>query len=104
MATQKLSQEELEFRAKMRALAQGVRVWALEEGERYVCPSQTFDGTAYELLIRDDAISCGCPSAIHRGMCKHIGAVMLRLEVAGELKKDKQEAEHSLEDKVADLR
>jgi len=93
VATQKLSQQTLEARAKMRALAQGVRVWALEEGQRYVCPSQTFDGRAYELLVRDDAISCGCPGAIHRGMCKHIGAVMLRLEVAEEMEKGNREDE-----------
>jgi uncharacterized Zn finger protein len=70
-------------KAKERALSQGVQVWVLEPGRRYVSPSRTNDGIAYEVIIRSQEqndITCSCPGATHRGICKHIGAIMVRLE------------------------
>ena len=90
MATQKLSPQEQLVKAKVRALAQGVRVWALETGAtpRYAVPSTSVDGTAYEVVVhgqQPDDISCNCLGAINRGICKHVGAVLLRLDTEREL-------------------
>jgi uncharacterized Zn finger protein len=71
------------IKAKERALAQGVQLWELEPGHRYVAPSCTNDGMAYEVVIQSvepGDIPCTCPGATYRGICKHIGAIMLRLE------------------------
>lgn len=67
-----LSPEESLSRAKLRALAQGVQVWQLEGGEipRYVVPSSSMDGTAYEVIVyNSEDITCTCPGNVHRGMC-----------------------------------
>jgi hypothetical protein len=105
-------------KAKIRALAQGIKVWVLEPGKRYVSPSDSQQGTAYEVIIRSPALSgvegtepgditCTCPGATHRGICKHIGVVMLRLEVDQELAQTdpstRSGEERTLEDKLADL-
>ena len=66
-------------RARIRALSQGVRVWVLEEGRRYVASSTSDDGIAYELSVRDGDITCTCKGAIHGRVSKHMGAVALRL-------------------------
>jgi hypothetical protein len=90
-------------KAKIRALAQGVRVWVLEPGRRYVSPSSSEEGTAYEVVVQSTEpgdITCTCPGATHRGVCKHIGIVLVRLEVDQELL---QKEERTLEDKLADL-
>ena len=80
MATQTI--EEQRAKAKMRALSQGVRVWTLEQGFRYVSPSTSDDGTAYELIVGDNGgIACTCLGALNGRVCKHVGAVALRLEV-----------------------
>lgn len=85
MATQKLSPEEQLARAKMRALAQGVRVWALET-YRYAVPSSSMDGTAYEVIVYGpEDISCNCPAGQNGRYCKHVGAVLVRREVEAEL-------------------
>lgn len=83
MAT--LTLEQQHTRARIRALFQGVRVWELEQGYRYVAPSCTDDGTAYELYVRDDGISCQCLGALNGRVCKHIGAVSLRLEAEAQI-------------------
>ena len=102
-------------KAKIRALAQGVRVWVLEPGRRYVSLSSSENGTAYEVVIRSTEpgdITCTCPAATHRGICKHIGIVLVRLEIDQELAQTDpsrsfagsgQEEERTLEDKLADL-
>jgi hypothetical protein len=80
--------QEQTAKAKIRALAQGVKVWVLESGRRYVVPSYSQDGTAYEVVIQNSEpgdITCTCPGATHRGICKHIGAIMVRLEVEKEI-------------------
>src|SRR5918996_176827 len=95
--------QEQAAKAKMRALAQGVKVWALEPGRRYVTPSCSQDGTAYEVVIQSTEpgdITCTCPGATHRSICKHIGMVMVRLEVDQELSQvqDKKQLERDLAD------
>jgi hypothetical protein len=96
--------QEQTAKAKMRALAQGVKVWALEPGKRYVVPSCSQDGTAYEVVVQSaepDDITCTCPGAIHRGICKHIGAIMVRLEVDREMAQ--AQSREQLERDLADL-
>ncbi len=90
MATPKPSPEEQLARTKLRALAQGVQVWRLEGGEtpRYAVPSSNMDGTAYEVVVLDAAagdITCTCPSSVNRGICKHVGAILVRLDVEAEV-------------------
>ena len=83
-----LSPEAALARAKLRALAQGVQIWQLEGGElqRYAVPSTNMDGTAYEVIVYNpNDITCTCPGHIHRGICKHVGAVLVRLDVEREL-------------------
>ena len=97
--------QEQAAKAKIRALAQGVKVWVLEPGRRYVSPSCSQEGTAYEVVVQSTetgGITCTCPGATHRGICKHIGAIMVRLELDRELPQTQQE-ERTLEDKLADL-
>jgi uncharacterized Zn finger protein len=75
--------KEETIKAKESALAQGVRVWVLEPGKRYVALSSTHDSVAYEVVVlsrEPGDITCTCPGATHRGICKHIGKVLLRLE------------------------
>jgi hypothetical protein len=76
-----VSQEQTD-KAKERALAQGVKVYLLEAGKRYVALSTTNDGTAYEVVVQSTEpgdITCSCPGATYRGVCKHIGKVILLL-------------------------
>jgi hypothetical protein len=97
--------QEQAAKAKIRALAQGVKVWVLEPGRRYVSPSCSQEGTAYEVVVQSTEagdITCTCLGATHRGICKHIGAIMVRLELDRELPQTQQE-ERTLEDKLADL-
>ena len=86
----KLSLEEQTAKAKLRALAQGVQIWQLEgtETPMYAVPSTSMDGTAYLLTIHNlDSrdITCTCPGHVNRGVCKHLGAVLLRLDVDAEM-------------------
>ena len=95
--------QEQTAKAKIRALAQGVKVWVLEPGKRYVVPSCSQDGTAYEVVVQTTElgdITCTCPGATHRGICKHIGMVMVRLEVDREMAQaqDKEQLERDLAD------
>jgi hypothetical protein len=97
-------------KAKIRALAQGVKVWVLEPGRRYVSPSCSQEGTAYEVLVQSTGITCTCPGATHRGICKHIGIVLVRLEVEQSEQQQAppdpsqaQEEERTMEDKLTDL-
>ena len=118
MATPKSSSEEQLARAKFRALAQGVQVWRLGGGEtpRYAVPSSNMDGTAYEVVVLNAAagdITCTCPSYINRGICKHVGAILVRLDVEAEVElaevraiEDRRAQESGVEDlerKISEL-
>ena len=67
-------------------------------------PSSTSDGNAYEVVIQSQQsgdITCNCRSSMNRGVCKHIGAVLIRLQVEQELL---QTALHDAVDaKIAEL-
>ena len=81
-----LSPEEQLARSKLRALAQGVQIWKLESEptSRYAVPSSNMDGTAYEVIVYSaNDITCTCPG--HRGICKHVGAVLVRLDIEAEM-------------------
>ena len=85
-----LTREEQVARAKIKALAEGVRVWVLDTGDplRYAVPSASMDGTAYEVIVHDrdaDDVSCNCLGHIHRNICKHVGAIMVRLDLEAEM-------------------
>ena len=85
-----LSLEEQLAKAKLRALAQGVQVWKLESEPtpRYAVPSSNMDGTAYEVVVHSaDAgdITCTCPGHVHRGVCKHMGAILVRIDLENEM-------------------
>ena len=86
----KLTLEEQTAKAKLRALAQGVRIWKLEGAEipMYAVPSTSMDGAAYLLTIHDiDSrdITCTCPGHVNRGICKHMGAILVRLDLEAEM-------------------
>ena len=86
----KLSLEEQTAKAKLRALAQGVQIWKLEGADMpmYAVPSASMDGTAYLLTIHDVEardITCTCPGHVHRGICKHMGAILVRLDLEAEM-------------------
>ena len=91
MATRpKLTYEEQTAKAKLRALAQGIQIWKLEGAEtpQYAVPSTSMDGTAYLLTIHDvDSrdITCTCPGHVNRGICKHMGAILVRLDLEAEM-------------------
>jgi uncharacterized Zn finger protein len=87
-------------KVKERALAQGVQVYMLELGKRYVALSTTDDGLAYEIIVQGkqpEDITCSCPGAAHRGICKHIGKVLLKLEAA------RPQISNRLKQDIADL-
>ena len=59
-------------------------MWKLESEPtpRYAVPSTNMDGTAYEVIVYGaEDITCTCPGNVHRGVCKHVGAVMVRWTV-----------------------
>ena len=92
MATKKppLSPAEQLARCKMRALSEGTRIWLLEAGPtpRFAAPSSTDVGVAYEIVchnIEADDVSCNCKAAESGRFCKHLGAVMLHLDVSAEM-------------------
>lgn len=73
--------EERQTRAAIRALFQGVRVFALESCYRYCSPSMSVEGIAYEITVYEatDNITCNCPAGQHGKPCKHAEAVKSRL-------------------------
>lgn len=86
----KLTLEEQIAKAKLRALAQGIQIWKLEGADipMYAVPSTSMDGTAYLLTIHDVEardITCTCPGHVHRGICKHMGAILVRLDLEAEM-------------------
>ena len=90
MATTRLSPEEQLARSKLRALPQGVQVWVLETEPtpRYAVPSSSMDGTAYEVIVHNrdtQDVSCNCPGNTYRGTCKHVGAILVRLDIEAEM-------------------
>ena len=45
------------------------------------------DGTAYLLTVKDPDtrdITCTCPGHVNRGICKHMGAILVRLDLEAE--------------------
>ena len=85
-----LTREEQVARAKIKALAEGVKVWLLEAGDtpRYAVPSSSMDGTAYEVIVHNrdaEDVSCNCPGNTYRGMCKHVGSILVRLDLEAEM-------------------
>jgi hypothetical protein len=89
MATQKTLDEQI-AQSKLRALAQGVRIWRLEGSEprMWAVPSSSNDGTAYLLEIHNQDngdITCTCPANVYRNTCKHVGALMLALDASAQL-------------------
>ena len=109
--------EEQTAKAKLRALAQGVQIWKLEGAENpmYAVPSTSMDGTAYLLTIHDaDArdITCTCPGHVNRGICKHMGAILVRLDLEAEMElateaavedREKAELNYKLEKELASI-
>lgn len=91
MATRpKLTLEEQTAKAKLRALAQGIQIWKLEGAETpmYAVPSTSMDGTAYLLTVHNadsQDITCTCPGNVYRGICKHMGAILVRLDLEAEM-------------------
>ena len=92
MATKKppLSLAEQLARCKMRALSEGTRIWQLETGStpRFASPSRSEVGVAYEIIchnIEADDVSCNCKAAENGRFCKHLGAVLLHLDVSAEV-------------------
>jgi hypothetical protein len=76
------AQQESLARSQIRALSQGVRVFVLEPGSRYCVPSCSNTGTAYEVRVHQgDDLSCNCSAGQHGRICKHIGAVILYIDV-----------------------
>jgi uncharacterized Zn finger protein len=77
-----------------------VEVYTLEEGKRYVAPSASIPGFAYEILIHSQQpgdISCNCKGYEFRRACKHVTAVIAILPVV----RESERAE--LERKITDL-
>ena len=61
-----------------------VQVYTVEEGRRYVTPSTSIPGFAYEVIVHSQQpgdISCNCKGYEFRGSCKHISAVEAQLAV-----------------------
>ena len=86
----KLTLEEQIARSKLRALAQGVQIWKLEGADipQYAVPSTSMDGTAYLLTVHNAEardITCTCPGHVNRGICKHIGAILVRLDLEADM-------------------
>jgi|SRR5918996_6021691 uncharacterized Zn finger protein len=95
-----MATQEETTRAKERALAQGVKIYMLELGKRYVALSASRGDLAYEIVVQSQEpgdITCSCPRAVHRGVCKHIGAMLIRLEA------DQPPVNKHLEQDIADL-
>ena len=89
----RLTPEQLLSRSKLPALAEGTRIWLLDEGEspdyvtRYAAPSATTPGIAHEVIVHGRDIldvTCSCPSGSYRGACKHVGAVLLLMDAREE--------------------
>jgi hypothetical protein len=108
MTTTVSPQEQL-AKAKLRALAQGVKVWVLDPATRYAVPSHSSDGTAYEVVVHSQGgldVSCNCFSGVNRGVCKHIGAVLVRLDVEAQMNQAQIATEidrEKLEREIAEL-
>lgn len=77
-----------------------VQVYTLEEGHRYVSPSASTPGLAYEIIIHSQQpgdLSCNCKGYEFRRSCKHVNAV----QASHQMVTDAERAE--FEKKIADL-
>ena len=78
----------------------------------YAVPSTSMDGTAYLLTVHDaDSRDITCLGHVNRGICKHMGAILVRLDLEAEMElasaaatedPEKAEAGDRLEDELAD--
>ena len=81
----------------------------------YAVPSASMDGTAYLLTIHDadsQDITCTCPGHVNRGICKHMGAILVRLDLEAEMElaqaaavedREKAELNNKLEKELANI-
>jgi hypothetical protein len=98
-----VTQEQI-YKAKIRALSQGVKVWMLEPSIRYVVPSRADDGTAYEVVVQSmkpGEITFTCKAGVNQRICLHIGAVLVRLQI--EMEMPRPQDKDRLEQRIADL-
>ena len=54
----------------------------------YAVPSSSMDGAAYLLTVHNAEardITCTCPGHVYRGVCKHLGAILVRLDLEAEM-------------------
>jgi uncharacterized Zn finger protein len=107
-----MATQESTAKAKERALALGTKVYELEPGKRYVALSASKNDLAYEIVLQSGQpgdITCTCPGATYRGICRHIGKIMLMLEADQlQVNDDKEVNDHlqvhdHLEQGIADL-
>ncbi len=106
------TEEETRATARLRALGQGIRVYVLEPGYRYCVPSSAGDGSAYQVMVHGDTVTCNCPAGLNEKVCKHVAGVRMRLETEQALEQATSLAvdirlhdqlERSLDEKVAEL-
>ena len=76
-----MTREEQLQRAKIRAMGEGVRVWRIDE-YTFVSPSLSLPGVAYLLnVLPDGDVTCHCAAALADRPCKHMGAVLIVLQL-----------------------
>ena len=75
-----------------------VQIYTLEEGRRYVAPSASIPGFAYEVIMhsRPGDISCNCKGYEFRRTCKHVESVKASLPVIREC--ERAEIERKIRD------
>ena len=79
-----MTPEEALARAKLKAVAQGVKVWRLEgtETPQYAVPSTSMDGTAYLISTYENGdVVCTCPGFTYRMVCKHAAMILVRRDI-----------------------
>ena len=75
-----MSMQEMVQKARVRALAEGLKVYRIAP-DAYVVPSHSTIGEAHEVLIVNDEPNCPCPGFVNRMVCKHAEAVKFRYSV-----------------------
>ncbi len=127
MTTTTKSPEETRAISRLRALGQGIRVFCLDQDKLYCFPSASGDGSAYQVQVSGETMTCSCAAGRNDKWCKHLAAVTMYQEAQAQLQQatsqavtvglhDQLEAsiracavskeiaeERSLEDKLADI-
>ena len=107
-----LTPEESKAISRLRALGQGVKVFCLERDRTYCVPSASGDGSANQVQVSGETMTCSCPAGSNDKWCKHLAAVTMFREAQEQLAQATSLAvdvrlhdqlERSLEDKLADL-